>query len=730
MNVLKGTLNKIIQGIINLYGKRLFRIKNDKIIDKIEDNTYVFCKLELLPLKQNVSNTCVTLHEGIVSGLTIRDLKHVVVEHIELVIELSQANSFVDSLLDISFSEETNNDLIEAFKDIKQCLSKYIHWVTIAADLVTIRISDEVIKIRNVCATREKTHIEIIESPYAIIRDLVYTDHITIDSIQVLDIEKIPTVYLSEGKSFPVNIRKISMYDTNISNVSVNDSILIDKIEHSALNIHDLTLDNDITASLMLFDIPAGYAWLTDKINLLSKVSEKIVRPSEQLSSIKLSLDGCLKGTASYRSGSVAINTTEWSFECDDLSFSPLIANHVRVLHPMNLKQTIDLLPEGQSTDMIIQDCTISGIHNGLAYCICVDCKYSGELTDLRLSGSIEGMNILKCSAANLRNIQSIQITLDPKAYDIVNKLVGTWQTEAHEPVSFHETVLTESMLIESYTADRLAETVIQQKVTQCLFTIIEDYTNRPEILSDIHIKDIRVDLHTAFDKPAFAQIHLSDTNIKQTQDLTKTMTMNPAIVTHISTSMSATDTLADNEWRNLATIPKLEVSYSVYENDYDVSVYCKSVKAMIREQCLIKLIAFISPRQCLPTKVQTGIEKLTINAVPLDISFLPVLTTGIPALSMSNHKHTLPAIRVEYCSLDLALSTIKKTWSDSLSLVHIISDIKAVKPITSPIYHICTMCVNYVSRSQNVQLLRSIVQNDLTSYAKQIGSGIFKLIS
>lgn len=732
------TLNKIIQGIINLYGKRLFRIKNDKVIDRIENNTYIFCQLDLQPLKQNISDTCITLHSGLITGLVIKDLSHVTIDHIELEMDTSKANCIVHSILDVSFLNETNNDLMSAFEDIKQCLSKYIQWVTLDIELITIKLSDVTITIHNVNATVEQTNVRLIESPFANMQGLSYSDTLTIDKVELLDLTMIPYIWLDDSESnLYTIINTVAMNDTVIEHIRVSSTVNIKSISHPSVMLSDIVLGKSLKAEIK--DLASCYKWLNEASDWLSTIFDRIIIPSKtKIDCLSLELTGQINGSAnidSYCEGmltGLSIQTTDWSLRCEELSMINQTVNHIHIVNPEKLKKTVDLLLIETDSDShwIIKDCVVSGSINGVTYQCILD--FTSKLTDISCICYLNDVKVIEVKASSLTEIDSVYVTLDPKAYDLVYRLLGAWNTKETQNEDVNPLmmpVLTESMLIESYIACNLEEET--EKVSyHLLATIIEDYTNKPSVISCISISSIIIDLYTTYTQQPFARISLADTHIKQTQDLEKTMTANPVIVTHLTTKLSITDLLVDNEWKVFADVPCIQLSYSVYDNDYDISVYCKSITSHIREQCLVKLIAFISPRQCLTGKSRSGIEKLSINEIPVNVSFLPIITSGIPMLSMSNHKIRLCPIYLQYCSVDLAVSTIKTKWLDSLSLLHIITDIKAIQPYASPIYRICTICTNYISRPSNTQFLRTFTQSDFVSYVKNVGIEIFKLIS
>lgn len=703
-------LQKGISSFIDLYGSRLFKIKNTRVIDKITANQYIFHDLDMMPLNQNLSLTLVSLKSGIIKGLVITDLYHAEIECITLTVHTSKADTLIHSILDISFLESEDNDLLTAFEDVKHCLQKYLKDISIRVRLIQVQWFQE-LEIGDVRWTNDKLMVAHISSPWFQVTGLQKTDVLEIDKIIVIDMSTFPTLWLDEGGEGQVIIKLLEYGDTVIKDIVIAESINIASISGPGIIIRNLIIGKTITGHVNVNDVVCAHTWLTTISQTLQVISSKLVKntsPTE--TAVHLTLDGKLHGSCklTYSGGEIkdiVVETDAWSVTCQSLLLNPLTIKQGIVTNALDFWDFLTLLPkeEGSAT-LIFQDCQLISDVNDVSCALDFSCVYGDSIRDIKLIAHINGDKILSLNASSLQCIESIRLSIDSRAYDAINKILTTPTKPVRQPVVTIHQKMTESMIFDSYVAENCEDFPSLQKY-YFIETIIDDYLNQPRVLNSCHIQQATIDLFTLHTQPAFAQIQLV-AKINQTHDLESSVIDEPTIINHVESRIEIVDLLAEGKWRHFASIPCMRVSYASRSGDHDISVYCKAIDLHIREQCLLKLIDLFTPRQ-IQTKSKGSIDKISISDIPLRISYSASIVSGIPALAINEHSYVLKAVTLKWCSVDQAIETIKTEWLGNMSLVKALADINIIQPCANPLYQIYSACMKYIHLPSFDDLIR-----------------------
>lgn len=758
-----------ITSFVNLYGKRLFKIKNDDIISRSEKegdvNIFYFYNLEMLSIDQDVSATRLSLSDSFVNNMVLyaSDTYKVTISSINLCIATSKADNLVQSILDLSFIEE-DNDLLHAFEDIKQCLHKYIQHVEILITEVNVLINNTInVEINDISIVHNKVSASSARiGNMLLIDNIVYQDNkLSIDKL-VFDSQNktLFDVYLNPSDDTTitdVSIKEIIVDDLRISCFSISNNVLtISSAESEYVSVHDvhIKIDNDITwlkqTTYAVRDLPKAKEWCNNKLDMIKALTCNVHSDSETKISIKdlkvkvtqaIHIEISVDEATDSCLNEVLLVTEEWKACIKQLEFSDdLVIHQADVDNALVAYQWIKALDlsgsSGENTSKIIVNKALLKItHLSNTLSALVSFSYDNAFRDVNLSCFINQAPVVEFCASILSDeciVENISVTLDPYQYDLICKLSGLIDTQKKaEPSHNQQQVLSESMIINSYINEEVVSDDDKSvEHNTLLYDIITDYYNEAEKLFEIKIHSMSVALSMRYGNEPFLVINLDNILLQKTHDLEASMVGNVSVTTSIRFKIDMVDTSSeDDQWKRFVSCQEVSISYSVNDDDYDATIYCKKITANIREQTLLKLLSFFTPRSCVTGKSKVYVSYLSIGEIPISLSFLPIITSGIPSLSIDTHETILPAIKVNNVNLDSATDAVKTRWLSAISTLHIVSNIKAIKPYASHVYDVYRIVSSYLSKSSNTAFLRSFIQRDYVSYIKRIGMKISDML-
>jgi hypothetical protein len=331
---------QVVKMILNMYGKKLLKIKDDRIIEKTEcidhRNKFYLYPLDLRPIEQDLGPNLLKIDYGLISGLTISipwtsvltDSTVINIDNISLECKLCQNdNSVYFSTADMANSYflraiEEDDNLVNVYKNVYQLLLKYFHKININVESINI----------------------VLENFFRIvITDLLFADHhLTISKVEIhslsntknnillatieqldcvnnglsvnnlnIDLElanHFPEYYLDSGESsLELELTINNLYFDRLSaknviiiinkdQISVNgcDKIMIEKSTKivSDNNIHNLMVcnSNDKTIYLnksiavKIWNIPELKLWFNELSEFINVVRQKIILLDSQIS--------------------------------------------------------------------------------------------------------------------------------------------------------------------------------------------------------------------------------------------------------------------------------------------------------------------------------------------------------------------------------------------------------------------------------------------------------------
>lgn len=337
INLFNVTVTEFVTTIFNLYGKRIFKIENDKIIERneyVDDRNYLYMyPIKLKNIEQTFGLNSLKIIDGTVQNLVVsvpwkqlmNSCTYVNIDNIDIQISLDKnENSVYFSNLESansylfnsdSFIEKGNQDLIDTFLSIKNAVTKYINKIEICVKKIcivmnenlNIVVTDTVFK-ENSFDIKEILILSNTKNVLACIKNTHFSD----SSICISDLNintnmfsYIPIIYTDNTKSdFHINVNiettnidmlKIEQLDfqidsymvvvNNISSLQMeNIMIIVKKEENKCVNKNLIVYDTvkriatiNQCFNIKIFDINELITYVNNILPQIKKISEKFV---------------------------------------------------------------------------------------------------------------------------------------------------------------------------------------------------------------------------------------------------------------------------------------------------------------------------------------------------------------------------------------------------------------------------------------------------------------------
>ena len=763
---------------INLYGKKLFRINNDRVIERTEkiggQSIFYAYPLDLLPISQNIDQTSITIESGTITDLVVYvsdTTYNAHIDNIKLSIETDKVIDPDEHILEQSYIEDNDNDLLTAFREVKERLQKYIDQIHIQIDNIEITINNLLtINISDIQCCSKSSHISQLSiSSLLLLEDINYENKsITIQSLKANsnEIELLPIIYL--GKSDSSLQLDLAIYDITLDDCSIQSIILeknrlsIDTIITDIFHIDsiDLTISDAIIfqerSTMTIHKISEIFDWIDAKKGIVSRLLSKVITDDSEditisnlrcdiITDINLSVAiDTIKGSTL---NGVMIVTDLWSASAHEICFDDeILITESDVIDLDHMYHWVKSLPsrEGESKSIRLihhrSVITMRDLYRSPKISLEISGVYHKKGTDIVASGFLNDHRIFETSIDEISEqsvITNLVVYLDPVLFDQIHMMLGTWKSDSSiktMPISKLEQILSESMIVDEYTdiEQHIHAYVEPEKVRATIDKIIDDYCHKYlSPLFSVKIDKVLVNLYGKIDEDRFVEISIIDLAIKSHQsDLETSVVEIDRNVMTVTFGVNVTDLDAEGEWRRFL---ELQHFYADFCDDdgYRITTYCKPVVLNIREQCLLQLLSFISPCHCLPRgSSPSSIQYLSISEISLTLNYLPIIANNITSLSLHNHSLTLSPVKCEYCTFKEATDTVKASWFNSLEISRMITDIKMIKPYAEPIHNLYTLVKNYLSRSTNNSMLRRFLrQKDIKRSLKRMGVKICDLL-
>ncbi len=317
--------------IFNLCGKRLFKIESDKIIKsseyKDERDIFYMYPLQFQQMEQDIGLNIIRLESGNINNLIIsvpwKELLAkptlITIDEINLNISYMQNQNsiYINSLENTNsylFSSknhiEENQDLMNAYKEIKTLLSQYFDKINLEIKMLEINIinhfkiqlsgitySNGIVNIDTLYVYTLYDDTDVIYKLVAIENIMFELDknRIIVDKIFVdpVIIDYCPQYYTDNTKKdflFDIQVKLFQMNQIMVSELSAiitNDNIIINNISRIGIdNILDLMTDTNTNSDFIIYDISKNMCRFNKNINLKISSFDDMLQSLELIKNI------------------------------------------------------------------------------------------------------------------------------------------------------------------------------------------------------------------------------------------------------------------------------------------------------------------------------------------------------------------------------------------------------------------------------------------------------------
>lgn len=360
-------ITKIISNIFNIYGKRLFNIDNDKLIERnesVNDRNYFYMyPIKLKEIEQDFGLNSIKIISGKINNLVVSvpwkammaESTILSIKDIDIIASISKnENSIyftsVDStnsyLFDNNFKTYENKDLIDTFYEIRKIVQDYVNNVEVTIDKIKITIINSFdIVVNQVSFKKNKLSIDNViikcynnEKIIARLSNLVYCTNSNTITINSINIEydlflAMPLLYTDNSES-------------NINLKILVNNIQIDKL---ALCSIDVNIDNNNITINKILTAQVKNLWT---LNLFDNFDKEILQYNTNTNIVRINQSANVKIADMNRS-------IDWIYEISDiikqLSAKIIIINpETLMINPIIIKNTsLNIICTSKDTDVL-----------------------------------------------------------------------------------------------------------------------------------------------------------------------------------------------------------------------------------------------------------------------------------------------------------------------------------------------------------------------------------------
>lgn len=370
---------------------------------------------------------------------------------------------------------------------------------------------------------------------------------------------------------------------------------------------------------------------------------------------------------------------------------------------------------------------------------VCLTSKEAFDIEANILLGSlpIAQVKINKLTMKRM-HIQKLKILMDPEVFDRFNYLLGTLNIETEDQDD--HAVLSQSTIVNSVyeLEEEIHNSIVKQSLEKALVDIrtyvIDDYQidNNEELELDIVIDSLYIYLYDKLNqvpKDSFLCIVLSDINFKKIIESKYSLNVQSGKIIDMSCK--------DPEWKYFVKFSQfrmLNINVSLTNDAYRISLSINPIVANIREETLVRLLAFFSASHHVPKSSKPIVIKyFNANAIEFIVNYNPMVLQQITTsgLSLKDHKISLQSIVLtNITGFDILLLTIGAKWKSDVNpdnFLQFIPNVKVIQPFALPIMQLAKLISYYFKHSHNKKKIRAITRNinqgtDLISYLIKTG--------
>lgn len=179
-----------------------------------------------------------------------------------------------------------------------------------------------------------------------------------------------------------------------------------------------------------------------------------------------------------------------------------------------------------------------------------------------------------------------------------------------------------------------------------------------------------------------------------------------------------------DPDWRYFAKFSDhniLELAASIQGDRVNVNIMTTPICANIREETLVRLLAFFSNSHHTPkNSKQVIVENFTINDIYIVLNFYPLILKqvgiGSNIFTLKNLDIKLSGQNISYVDgFGNLLTIIGTKWKEEVNpdnLMQFIPNLKIIQPYAVPIVNLWHLISEYFKRAENKKKIRAITRN------------------
>lgn len=267
-NLSKNIIVDLIGVIFSTIGRRILKIDDEIVMSVIaRDNNIDFYLHPIIinEIEQNIGMNKLIIHDGVINDTIMSIPKKfwsassINIDYITLscVIQKRPTSLYYTTTEDQNHfinSHETDEDIINIIKSIRNILFSYFDKITIFVKSITIKLNNLEILIENTYINHNSVFSEKIEIiNIMLIEKIQFTDKIDIDTVTIKsdNFNILPDYYIGNNKSdINLTINKLLFDDVKISNLSlISNTISLSEIifdTYMNTNNIEIKFDNDV----------------------------------------------------------------------------------------------------------------------------------------------------------------------------------------------------------------------------------------------------------------------------------------------------------------------------------------------------------------------------------------------------------------------------------------------------------------------------------------------------
>lgn len=371
---------------------------------------------------------------------------------------------------------------------------------------------------------------------------------------------------------------------------------------------------------------------------------------------------------------------------------------------------------------------------------ICITTKSASDIVaDVLMNGYLVcQLDIIQFGKVLM--IKSLKLYVDPEIFDQMNYLFGTLSPESEPRVGTKQSEFDDIMSC-SFIVEDIME--LESTIDQCTLSIserssnlkilVKSFTNLMDIMVNDYFEDLPENMDFKliiscmqvwfFDKlcpynqnknvPSFLCAILKDVffgkKVKENQTQYKLRIKTGAII----------DTASQNpEWKYFSKFPRsnfLNITVWMSESGYKIVIGLNPFVANIREEILVRLLAFFSNSHHMPSGQPLHIQYFSMGEVHLTLNYCPIILKKMNGFTIKDFNIVLSAQSLKDVGpMSNLWDGIIQNWKKDIdpdNIFQFIPNIKIIKPYASSIIYIIGQTSKYFKQAKNKRKIRAITQ-------------------